>query len=155
MKKNNQGFTLIEMLVVVLIIGILAGIALPQYNKAVEKSRAAEAQIILKDMFNAQQECILRMGDRNQCRGWENFWKNSSFEPPIELTDDCLDTAPCFKTQYWEYWSDDYLYAGRVKNNEIISALYIGFTANDFLHIPNCVNWSGENYCKKIGMDVQ
>ena len=155
-KNLKQGFTLLELLVVVLIIGILAAIALPQYNKAVEKSRAAEAQIILKDMFNAQQECALRTGDQKQCRGFENFWKNSSFEPPTELTDECLDTAPCFKTQYWEYWSDDYLYAGRVKNNEIISTLFIGFADNDqSLYILNCVNWADENYCEKIGMVAQ
>ncbi len=50
----NKGFTLIELLVVVLIIGILASIALPQYTKAVERSRMAEAVQILGDLGTAQ-----------------------------------------------------------------------------------------------------
>ncbi|WP_424244777.1 prepilin-type N-terminal cleavage/methylation domain-containing protein [Elusimicrobium posterum] len=58
----KKGFTLIELLVVVLIIGILASIALPQYTKAVEKSRAAEAFIMLKNITDAANRLYLQNG---------------------------------------------------------------------------------------------
>ena len=47
---NKNGFTLIEVLTVVIIIGILTSIALPMYTRAIERSRATEAMTNVKAM---------------------------------------------------------------------------------------------------------
>ena len=61
-KHNKKGFTLIELLVVVLIIGILAAMAMPSYFKAVERSRAAEADTLIGTVVNAQQRYKMKTG---------------------------------------------------------------------------------------------
>ncbi len=60
--KNTQGFTLIELLVVVLIIGILSAVALPQYQKTVEKTKAAQAFSIIRSIAAAQESFYLTNG---------------------------------------------------------------------------------------------
>ena len=73
MKRNKQEFTLIELLVVVLIIGILAAVALPQYQKAVEKTRAAEAKIVLNKVRQIHQLCVLELGSECDGTGYQLF----------------------------------------------------------------------------------
>ena len=60
MIQTKQGFTLIELLVVVLIIGILAAMAMPQYFKAVERSRMTEASTMLNSIAQAQRRKFLQ-----------------------------------------------------------------------------------------------
>ncbi len=53
--QREQGFTLLELLMVVVIIAVLATIALPQYFRTAERSRSAEALQMLATMRGAEQ----------------------------------------------------------------------------------------------------
>lgn len=54
-KKNMQGFTLIEIMIVVVIVGILASIAYPSYTEYVNRSNRAEGQATLMDLAARQE----------------------------------------------------------------------------------------------------
>lgn len=48
--RRSLGFTLIELMIAVAIVGILAGIAYPAYNDAIRKSRRAQAKADLAEL---------------------------------------------------------------------------------------------------------
>ena len=100
--KNKKGFTLIEMLVVVLIIGILAAIALPQYRKAVEKARATEAFINLSSLEKAIDLWKLTNGTPTS-----NQWKLIE-EGALDIEFSCLsfDNDHCCLTNNFRYWAE-------------------------------------------------
>ena len=53
--RRTRGFSLLEILVVVAIIGILAAIAFPSYQKQIQRSNRAAAQAVMMDAANKQQ----------------------------------------------------------------------------------------------------
>jgi type IV pilus assembly protein PilE len=96
-KGNESAFTLIELLVVVLIIGILAAIALPQYKRAVLRSRAAEALIHARALKTAVDSWRLQNGDTAS----SNRPKFADLD--IEIPNVNYTTEYNAQAQYWDY----------------------------------------------------
>jgi prepilin-type N-terminal cleavage/methylation domain-containing protein len=55
LENNRNGFTLMEMLVVLIIVGVLAGVALPTYSGHIERVRASEGVQLLTALLAAQE----------------------------------------------------------------------------------------------------
>jgi type IV pilus assembly protein PilA len=55
MRMKDEGFTLVELMVVVAIIGVLSAVAIPNFKKYQAKSKTSEAKLQLSAMYTAQQ----------------------------------------------------------------------------------------------------
>lgn len=72
MKKVQQGFTLIELMIVVAIIGILAAIAVPAYQNYTKKAKYTEVVLATSPFKIGVEECYQSTNDITTCDAGSN-----------------------------------------------------------------------------------
>ncbi len=155
MYTNKQAFTLIELLVVVLIVGILAAVALPQYQKAVKKSRATE---VWATMGTLRKAAAVAMLTPEIITGGVSSWNPQNLDASLSCIN--LNRAACqmAKCPFSECDACWYHISGSSDNPQVDFECRPGDAGGLHLLLNNsgreCVLPSSEgyeNWCKELG----
>jgi prepilin-type N-terminal cleavage/methylation domain-containing protein len=80
MKSRRRGFTLLELLVVITVLGLLAAIAVPRFNHMKEKANVATMQTALKNLGQAEESFFAEHGE------YTALLDSLNFTPSAEMT---------------------------------------------------------------------
>ncbi|WP_346300248.1 type IV pilin protein [Halomonas sp. BM-2019] len=77
--RRSAGFTLIELMIAVAIVGILASIAYPSYTRYVTESRRAEAKVILMEVAAQLERCYTVNNSYEDCNAFPRDSENGFY----------------------------------------------------------------------------
>ena len=77
--KGQQGFTLVELMIVVAIIGVLSAVAVPNFKKYQAKAKTSEAKVQLAAAYTAQQAFYGDFGAYGTCLSYMGFDPGNEF----------------------------------------------------------------------------
>ena len=80
--NKKEGFTLLEIIIVIIIVGVLASLALPRLFKTVEFSRSGEALASFSSIRSAMERCYLQRGG--------NYTACTTFSSALDVEDPAL-----------------------------------------------------------------
>lgn len=143
---SKKGFTLSEVMVVVIIIGIIAGLSFPRFTVAVERMRSSEGVGILTALLSAQKRFNLENGQYRQGSGGSSEIVNGDLDIDIPA-------SPNFLTPY--------IYGGPgvggqctpiaviIRPDPSTNPMYV-FFIDEFGNLW-CTDGGSYNFCSKMG----
>ena len=107
-KKGQKGFTLIELMIVIAIIGILAAIAIPQFAAYRKRAQDSAAKSALKNMATAQENYYVQENTYTNQRALLTGW---TVEPVVTVTILAADATSWSATAQHTSSTDVFTYA--------------------------------------------
>ena len=114
--KNNKGFTLIELIMVTIILGILAAVAIPRYMTTVTKAEEAAENAVISSIKAGLETYAVEQLISNGRRSWPSIpWTALSTEPEGY---DATDTDNADEDGEWTYNTTDSTITHQRLNND-------------------------------------